>query len=147
CLVPTVVLRDRQRVAVNWHGIGNVLVAAPAGQGAETIVTALASSLASIRAPEDLGLVVIARPHTLPHEIGVFPHGLFDSVDPGEPASVQNALDSVRVELDRRRSEGADGEADLVVIVRELADLEPDALNALSALAADGPEHGVRLLV
>jgi len=34
CLVPTIVLRDRQRVALNWYGMRNVLVAAPAGQGA-----------------------------------------------------------------------------------------------------------------
>ena len=33
------------------------------------------------------------------------------------------------------------GDADLVVIVRELADPEPDALNALSAIAAAGPER------
>jgi len=147
CLVPMIVLRDRQHVAVNWHAIRNVLVAAPAGQGAETVVTALVTSLVSVRVPEDLGLVVIARPHTLPNEIGVFPHGLFDVVDPGDPGSVQNALESVRDELDRRRRDRNNGDADLVVVVREIADLESPAVNALSAIAADGPDYGVRLLV
>lgn len=147
CLVPMIVLRDRQHVAVNWHAIRNVLVAAPAGQGAETVLTALVTSLVSVRVPEDLGLVVIARPHTLPNEIGVFPHGLFDVVDPGDPASVQNALESVRDELDRRRRDRNNGDADLVVVVRELADLESNAVSALSAIATDGPDYGVRLLV
>jgi len=147
CLVPMIVLRDRQHVSVNWHAIRNVLVAAPAGQGAETVVTALVTSLVSVRVPEDLGLVVIARPHTLPNEIGVFPHGLFEVIDPGDPASVQNALESVRDELDRRRRDRNNGDADLVVVVRELADLESHAVNALSAIAADGPDYGVRLLV
>jgi len=146
-LVPMVVLRDRQHVAVNWHAVRNVLVAAPAGQGAEIVMTALATSLVSVCVPEDLGLVVIARPHTLPNEIGLFPHGLFDVIDPGDPASVQNALESVRSELDRRRTDRNNGDAELVVIVRELADLESDAVNALSAIAADGPDYGVRLLV
>jgi len=146
-LVPMVVLRDRQHVAVNWHAVRNVLVAAPAGQGAEIVMTALATSLVSVCVPEDLGLVVIARPHTLPNEIGLFPHGLFDVVDPGDPASVQNALESVRDELDRRRGDRNNSDADLVVIVRELADLESNAVNALSTIAAEGPDYGVRLLV
>ena len=33
------------------------------------------------------------------------------------------------------------------MVVRELADLEPDASNALSGIAAEGPDYGVRLLV
>jgi hypothetical protein len=60
---------------------------------------------------------------------------------------VQNALESVRDELDRRRRDEINGDADLVLVVRELADLDADALVGLSAIAADGPDYGVRLLV
>ena len=37
-------------------------------------------------------------------------------------------------------------EADLVVVVRELGDIEPDALQTLGAIAAAGPQYGVRLV-
>src|SRR5207244_9339568 len=78
CLVPAMVLYDRQRLAINWHTLTNVLVAAPTGQSADIPLTALVAALASVRTPEDFGLVVVARPHTLPDEIGVFPHGVLD---------------------------------------------------------------------
>jgi hypothetical protein len=78
CLVPILVSRDRQHLSVNWHGLHNVLVAAPTGQGAEVPLTALVAALASMHAPEDLGLLVVARPRTLPDEIGSLPHGLGD---------------------------------------------------------------------
>lgn len=70
CLVPALVLYDGQHLAINWHTPGNVLVAAPTGQGADVPLAALIAALATVRAPEDLGLVVVARPHTLPDEIG-----------------------------------------------------------------------------
>src|SRR5437870_3940917 len=60
----------------------------------------------------------------------------------------RRASDSVRVcvrtiaKLDRSTAD-----ADLVVVVREMGDLEPNALSALSGIAALGPQHGVRLLV
>jgi hypothetical protein len=147
CLVPAMVLYDRQHLAVNWHTLGNVLVAAPTGQGADIPLTALVAALASVRAPEDLGLMVIARPRTLPQEIGVFPHGLLDVVDPGDPDAIHLALESVKLEIDRRRQTSSSGEADLVVVVRELGDLEPDSMTMAAAIAVTGPEHGVRLLI
>ena len=42
---------------------------------------------------------------------------------------------------------GRTADGDLVRVVRELGDLKPDALNALSAIAAAGPHYEVRLLV
>jgi nucleoid-associated protein YgaU len=146
CLVPALVLHDRQHLAINWHTLGNVVIAAPTGQGADQPMAALAAALASVRAPEDLGLVVVARPHTLPDEIGRFPHVLVDAVDPGDPEAVQHAIEDVRLEIDRRRQSGSTGEADLVLLVRELGDLEPDALETVAGIAATGPEHSVRIL-
>ncbi|MDQ6670906.1 MAG: hypothetical protein M3069_09185 [Chloroflexota bacterium] len=146
CLVPALVLGDRQHLAINWRTLSNVLVAAPTGHSADVPLAALTAALASVRAPEDLGLVVIARPHMLPDEIGVFPHGLLDVADPGDPDAVQHALEGVKLEIDRRRQAGSAGEADLVVVVREFGDLDPDALLTAAAIAAAGPRHGVRLL-
>jgi DNA-binding SARP family transcriptional activator len=122
-------------------------VAAPTGQGADIPLIALVTALASARAPEDLGLVVVARPHTLPDEIGVLPHGLEDTVDPADPQAVQRALESVQLEVERRQRAASASDADLVVVVRELCELEPEAQQLLGAIAATGPDHGVRLLV
>jgi DNA-binding SARP family transcriptional activator len=146
CLVPALVLFDRQYMSINWHTVRNILVAAPTGQGTEVPLSALVAALASRRTPEDLGLVVVARPHTLPNEIGFFPHGLLDVVDPASPEAVQRAFESVKLEIDRRRESGGTNEADLVVVVHELGDIEPDALQVLGAIAAAGPQYGVRLL-
>jgi hypothetical protein len=146
CLVPAFVLYDRQHLAVNWHTLSNVLVAAPTGQSADVPLTALVAALASVRAPEDLGLVVIARPHAMPDEISVLPYGLLDVADPGEPAAVQHALEGVQIEIDRRRQAGVSDDADMVVVVRELCDLEPEAMAVCAAIAATGPDHGVRVV-
>ncbi len=146
-LVSLLALYDREEFHANWHALTNLLIAAPTGQGADVPLSALVASLASVRRPEDLGLVLLARPHTLPVELGRLPHGLFDPVDPADPAAVEQALEAVRQELDRRRAgEPASDEPDLVVVVRELCDLEPAALRSLSAIAAVGPAHRVRLV-
>jgi hypothetical protein len=78
CLVPFVVLYDRQPLSVNWHALTNVLVAAPLGDGADTILTGLVAVLASGRTSEELGLVVVARRGTLPEELTELPHVLID---------------------------------------------------------------------
>jgi hypothetical protein len=53
----------------------------------------------------------------------------------------------VKGEVACRREAGSSKEADLVVVVRELGDIEPDSLHILAAIAAVGPQSGVRLLV
>jgi nucleoid-associated protein YgaU len=147
CLVPAQVLYDRQRLAINWHTLSHVLVACPTGQGAEIALTALVAALASVRAPEDLGLVVIAGPHTLPDEIGRLPHGLLDVIDSGVPEVVQRTLHSVTLEIDRRRQASRYVDtADIVVVLRELALLDPEAMATAATIVATGPQHGVRLL-
>ena len=146
CLVPAMLLYDREQFAINWHTVGNVLVASPTGQGADAPVAALVAALASVRAPADLGLVIVARPHTLPDEISAFPHGLLDVADPGDPDAVQQALEGVKLELDRRRQSSGTDEAELVVVLRELCDLEPEAVELCAEIAATGPQHGVRII-
>jgi LysM domain/Bacterial transcriptional activator domain len=146
-LVPLMVLYDRQAFSVNWHALTNVLVAAPVGDGAEIVLTALVSALASARAPEDLGLVFIARAKSLPDELGLFPHGLLDPIDPTDVNALQAGLESVKVELDRRLTAASDDNPEIVVVIRELCDLEPPALTILGIIAATGPRHGVRLII
>ena len=145
-LVPALVLHDRQDMAINWHTVRNVLIASPTGRGADAPLTALVAALASVRAPEDLGLVVVAAQHTLPKEIGLLPHGLQNVVDPGDPPSVLRALERIQCEVDRRRRAPDVAEADLVLVIRELGELEPDAQLVLGSIAAAGPDHGVELL-
>jgi nucleoid-associated protein YgaU len=139
---------DRQPIDVNWHTVSNVLVTSPTGQGSETPLIALLASLASVRRPEDLGVVLLARPHTLPEEIGLLPQVLTDTIDPADSAAVNHMLDDVRRELDNRAAgEGTAEQPDLVVVVREMCDLEPSAIAQLGVLAAAGPVHNVRVIV
>jgi hypothetical protein len=146
CLVPALDFYDRQRMALNWHTLSGVLIASPTGQGADVPLVSLVAALASLRAPQDLGLVVVARPHTLPDEIGLFAHGLLDVADPGDAEAVLHALQSVKLEVDRRRQSGSSDNADVVVVVRELGDLETQAMAVCGAITASGPGHGVRLV-
>jgi hypothetical protein len=116
------------------------------GQGADVPLVALVAALCSKRAPEDLGLLLVARPRSLPDEIGFMPHGLLDTVDPGDPQATLRALESVKVEIERRRQTGGPDEADLVVVVRELGELEPEAHRILADIAAAGPQQRVQLV-
>ena len=146
-LVPLLLLYDRQEFEANWYALSNVLLAAPAGGNVDVPLSALVASLVSAWRPEDLGLVLLAQPHTLPEELGRFPHGLFDTVNSADPAAVQQALMAVRQELDRRMAAGATDEPDLVVVIRELGDLDAAAISMLKTIAAAGPRHRVRLVV
>ena len=127
CLVSPLVLYDRQEYDLNWRLLSNVLIASPAGQGAEIPLTALVASLASVRRPEDLGLVLLARPHMLPAEVGKLSHVLVDPVDSFDSAAV-----AWRCKASARHSTGAyqAARADargLVVVLREMADLGLEA--------------------
>jgi nucleoid-associated protein YgaU len=146
CLVPVLVQYDRQHFAINWYEVANVLIASPTGQGAEVPLAALAAALASVRAPADLGLVIVARPHMLPDEVSLFPHTLLDVADPADPDAVQQALESVKLEIERRRESGGANEPELVVLLRELGDLEPEAMDLCGTIAATGPAHRVRIV-
>ena len=146
CLVTPLLLYDRQELALNWWSISNMLVASPAGHEVEVPLSALVASLASVRRPEDMGMVLLARPHTLPAELERFPHLLLDPVDSADAAAVGRALDSVRQELDRHLAASQEDLPDLLLVVRELGDVEGEALEQLAAIAAAGPRVGIRVL-
>jgi hypothetical protein len=55
-------LADRQVFAANWDALSHVLVAAPLGQGADSVLGALLASLVAQRSPAQLGLVVVGSP-------------------------------------------------------------------------------------
>ena len=92
------------------------------------------------RGTQDLGLVPLAQPHTLPEELEVSPR-LFDTVNSADPAAVQQALMAVRRELDRRMGRD-DGQPDLVVVIRELGDLDAAAIGMPRPSRPPGPRHG-----
>jgi len=64
-LVPLGLLYDRQTLYANWPALNHVLVAAPMGQAAETMLVGLIASLAARRPPAELALVTLAYPRTL----------------------------------------------------------------------------------
>jgi hypothetical protein len=147
CLIDVLALYSRQELKVNWWTISNVLIGAPTGQSVEVPLSALVASLASTRRPEDVGLILIARLHSVPAEIGRFPHILLDPVDATDADAVKQTLLSVRQELTRRASTNESEDIpDLVVVVRELAELEPEAVELLGAILVEGPRHGVRVV-
>jgi nucleoid-associated protein YgaU len=145
-LVPLIVLYDRQELSVNWHSLTNLLVAAPLGDGAEPIVSGLIAALASARSPEELGLIIIASPHSVPNELPEFPHVLIDPADSNSGESVDSALDALQAELGRRVVATDSGDGDIILLVRELVDLEPGPLSKLAAIAARGPQFGIRVV-
>ena len=139
CLVSPLVLYDRQEYDINWWSVSNVLIASPAAQGADIPLAALVASLAGVRRPEDLGIVLLARPHMFSAELTQLPHLLVDPVEASDPAAVDRALGSVQQELNRRLSGGGqEDHADLVVLVRELTDLQDGALEQLGTIARAG---------
>jgi hypothetical protein len=147
CLIDLLALYSRQELKVNWWTVGNVLIGAPTGQSVEIPLSALVASLASTRRPEDLGLILIARPHSMPEEIGRFPHILLDPVDANDGDAVKQALLSVRREVSRRASaDEGEGIPDLVLVVRELAELDPEAVEVMGAILVEGPRHRVRVV-
>ena len=61
---------------------------------------------------------------------------------------MDNMLKDLRQELDRRTESGAStDQPDLVVVVREICDLEPSSMAQLGMLAAAGPTHHMRVVV
>jgi hypothetical protein len=146
CLVPLMALYDRQSLSMNWRSLTSVLVAAPLGDGAETILAAVVAALASGRAPDELGFVIIAAPRTLPDELAELPHVLIDPADALSVESVQPAVNGVHAELARRLEGRSQSDADLVLVIGELADLDPGVMGAIASIAASGPHHGIRLL-
>jgi hypothetical protein len=69
-----------------------------------------------IRGMSELELLVLARPHMLPTEIGMFPHGRGEVVDPGDALALAHALEQVKVEVDRRRQSGGGAHSELVLV-------------------------------
>ena len=105
---------------------------------------ALVAALASLQAPEDLGLIVIARPHTLPDAVADLPHGLVDVVDPDVPGATQQTLEGVMVEIERRRQSGSADDADMVLVGRNLRS-GPRGHGAVQCDRRAGPQYGVRV--
>jgi AAA domain len=149
-LVPLGVLNDHQVLAANWNAVGRVLVAAPLGQGAATALVALLAPLLARATPDEFGLEVIAGPGSLPAELLAAPHLRGPVVGPRRLDAVHAALDRVHAELERRRAAQphADDkpEPELLLLVRELAELEPDTVAGMGPILLDGPRHGIRLL-
>jgi nucleoid-associated protein YgaU len=145
-LVPLGLLNDRQTLAANWDGLGHVFIGAPLGQGAGTALVAILASLVARSTPAELGLYMIGQPSSLARELQALPHLLRPIADSREPETVQAVIDGVRLELERREAERLPDEPELVLVVREIGDLDAEALTSLGPVLLDGPRSGIRLL-
>jgi nucleoid-associated protein YgaU len=145
-LVPVGLLNDHQTLAANWDALGHVFIGAPLGQGAGTALVAVLASLVARSTPAELGLYVIGQPSSLARELKALPHVLGPIADPREPDTVRAVIDRVRLELERRQAGHLADEPELAVVVRELSDLDAEALTGLGPVLLDGPRSGIRLL-
>ncbi|HLG72490.1 MAG TPA: LysM peptidoglycan-binding domain-containing protein [Chloroflexota bacterium] len=145
-LVPLGVFGDRALLDANWNELGHVLVAGEASGGVETVLTSVIGGLTARLSPSELRMVTIARSRSLPEQLGRLPHQQNGFVDATNMEGVRQALDGVRSEVVRRmRSDGA--EAELVLVISEIADLPEGEETTLAMIAREGPAVGVRLLV
>jgi hypothetical protein len=144
--VPVGLLNDRQTLAANWHALGHVFIGAPLGQGAGTALEAVLASLVARSTPAELRLYMIGQPSSLARELQVLPYVLRPVLDPREPETLQVVIDRVCHELDRRQAAHLTDEPELVLVVRELGDLDEETLTSLGPVLLDGPRSGIRLL-
>lgn len=146
-LVPLALLYDRRTLYANWHAVSHVLIAAPFGQAAETVLVGVAASLVARRPPADLALVTLASPRALPRELVEAPHQLGTVVDTADHEAVRTQIEQLRDELDRRADADNASPVDVVIVVRELTDLRREDWDLIAPLLSEGPRHRVRLLV
>ena len=139
-------LADRQVFAANWDALSHVLVAAPVGQGADSVLGALLASLVAQRSPAELGLVVVGSPRALPEDLLGLPHVAEPLADPLDEHGALNALTFIREELERRITSGQMDGPDLVLVVPELHQLSADHTAALGPVMLHGPRYRVRVL-
>ncbi|HVA23594.1 MAG TPA: LysM peptidoglycan-binding domain-containing protein, partial [Chloroflexota bacterium] len=156
-LLPVAVLPNQDILYANWHAMGQVLVASLANGGADTIVTSLVASVTARLRPDELRVWTLARPHTLPPELGRLPHQLAGMVDSGDASMVSSVLDTVRAEVSQRlRHAAAAGDdsapaaavkqqPEWLLVIGDLADLHGHE-TTLDVIATKGRECGVRLL-
>ena len=91
-------------------------------------------------------LVIIATPRTLPDELAELPHVLTDPADALSVESVQAAVNGVHAELARRLEGRSQSDVEIVLVVSELAELDPGVMGPIASIAAGGQRHGIRLL-
>jgi len=151
-LLPLGVLGNRELLDANWQQLGHVLVAGEPGGGADVVLTSLLAALASRVRPDDLQLVTIAAPRTIPEQLGALPHQRHGFVDAQDQDTVRSVLSSVRDEVIRRMRRGSDelattdqGLPELLVVISEMADVTGDD-TSLELIGKEGPDVGVRLL-
>jgi len=139
-------LADRQVFAANWDALSHVLVAAPLGQGADSVLGALLASLVAQRSPAQLGLVVVGSPRALPEDLLGLPHLVEPLVDPLDEHSALKTLMFIREELERRITGGQTDGPDLVLVLPELGQLTADHFAALGPVMLHGPQYRMRVL-
>jgi DNA-binding SARP family transcriptional activator/nucleoid-associated protein YgaU len=154
-LLPVGMLPDDQTLYGNWDELGHILLVGLPSGGTDVILTSLIASLAARCRPDELRLMTIADPRTLPTQLSRLPHHPDDVVDPANAGMVSETLAHLRQELLQRmrRAERDEGrtwratpeEPEIVLIVGELADL-PDEGTTLELIGTQGASHGMRLL-
>jgi len=145
-LLPLGLLADRQVFAANWDALGHILIAAPLGQGAEAVLSALVASLVARRSPAQLGLVVFDSARGLPDELLGLPHVLEAPVDPHDEQAALEVLRLVGEELEERIASDETSRPDVVVVLTELGQMSAEHLAALGPIMLHGPRYRVRVI-
>ena len=138
-------LPDSCSYLASWHALGHVLAASqPGTTDAEEHLAALVATLAGQLAPSDLHLYMVAGPNTWLGQLAPLPHQQAVA-DPGDAAAVADLIGRLRTEVEHRQfAGGAQRGRELVLVARELADLQTS--EDLAYLLAHGRRFGVRVL-
>jgi len=152
-LLPLGMLPSDQTLHANWQELGNVLIAAMPGGGAEVVLTSLLANLVTRRSPKHLQLCTIVDPRTVSLQLRELPHQRA-VVDSSSEVACTGLLEDLRRELRRRMQAAGESEQiwprpidnpELVLVVGEIADL-PNEDSTLEFIATEGPRHGIRVV-
>jgi DNA-binding SARP family transcriptional activator/nucleoid-associated protein YgaU len=148
-LIPAALLPQCETLYVEWTKAGPALLAGANGSDVETVLVSLLAGLAARRSPDQLRLVAIGSPQTLPGPLAELPHLPRGVIDQASADMVCQAIDEVKRELLARMDAAADGteERPLVVLaIAELAAMDQSLYPAIETIAMDAGAHGVLLL-
>jgi len=144
-LVPLGLAADHRVLYAERSAAGPLLVAGERSAGVYDLLEYLAVDEARRKLPDALYLLTIGAPTRLSPELAGLPHQRAGIVDPADTAAVEQLLDELRSELERRLQTGQSSSPDVLLVVDEWADL-PSCGSLPDLLAAHGSAVGIRMI-
>ena len=144
-LVPLGLAADHRVLYAERSAAGPLLVAGERSAGVYDLLEYLVVDEARRKLPDALYLLTIGTPSRLSSELAGLPHQRAGIVDPADTAGVEQLLDELQSELERRLQAGQNSSPDVLLVVDEWADLPPCG-SLPDLLAAHGSAVGIRVI-